>query len=169
MEKINWRHQYDEVTDTAVKAIAQLDFPFPSLTVQSYTDQVDLNTVLKRFGVDDMTPLQMASFDNSILGNPELFGDFTGERNVDLRGALEIAQAATESFNALPARIRRKFDNDPRTLHDWLLDKNNVEEAVTLGLLTKQAEPEAELGSEKRPFWTKWTDKPAATPPTKTP
>ena len=39
---------------------------------------------------------------------------------------------------ALPSRVRRRFDNDPAELMEFLADEANREEAVMLGLIEKE-------------------------------
>lgn len=100
-------------------------FTEPTLTKQSFRDECDINNVMKQFertGVID--------------GNNNLhptYGDFS---NVDDYHEAQIKIArATESFDALPVRIRVRFNHDPADLVDFMSDPKNAEEAKDLGLI----------------------------------
>jgi phage internal scaffolding protein len=47
--------------------------------------------------------------------------------------------AAQDEFEALPAQIRARFDNDPANLIEFLENENNRPEAEELGLVEKAA------------------------------
>lgn len=97
----------------------------PSLTQQQFTDDVDVNKIVSR----------ATSQGVPILGHEKkpLFGDFT--QLPDLRSALLIAKEGQEAFMSLDAEVRKKFDNDPAKMFEWLNNPQNREEAVKLGLV----------------------------------
>ena len=43
---------------------------------------------------------------------------------------------AEEQFGALPANVRREFDNDPGKMLEFIQDPDNYERGVELGLFT---------------------------------
>jgi phage internal scaffolding protein len=61
------------------------------------------------------------------------YGDFSGV--VDYHTAMNAILAAEEQFDALPAQMRARFDNDPAKLIDFLENDNNRSEAEALGLV----------------------------------
>jgi len=65
------------------------------------------------------------------------YGDFTGIG--DYHTALNRVIAAQDEFEALPAQIRARFNNDPAELIAFLDDDNNRPEAESLGLVDKAA------------------------------
>lgn len=72
------------------------------LTQQHFADEVDINTIVKRFGITGQAP----------FGNVNgVYGDFTGITDYD--SALERIDTAKEKFMNLPPEIREKFGNDP--------------------------------------------------------
>jgi len=97
----------------------------PSRTQQHFKDECDINYVLKNFGIDALavSPLQPR------------YGDFTDV--VDYHSALNAVIAAEDQFMALPANIRKRFDNDPSKLIDFMENPANREEAESLGLVNK--------------------------------
>ena len=96
----------------------------PSLTQQHFKDETDINNILRQFNVSGMLPEAPLS---------PRYGDFTGIG--DYHSALNAVIAAEDSFMALPAQLRARFENDPAQLIDFLSDENNRSEAEKLGLL----------------------------------
>lgn len=136
--KFTYRHQYDEVRDKREAAHSETVNEEPSMTQQHYTDEVNLNTIVQRFGIGDGAIVQ-PPFD------PKLYGDFT--EAIDFREALDIVRSAEKAFNALPADLRNKFENDPARLWKWIHDENNHEEAIALGLLKKTGNQSSDAAS----------------------
>jgi phage internal scaffolding protein len=100
----------------------------PSLAQQHFKDECDINTILERFNITGMLPQSTLS---------PRYGDFSGIG--DYHTALNRVIAAQDEFDALPAQIRAKFDNDPAKLIDFLNDEANRPEAEELGLVEKAA------------------------------
>lgn len=153
MPPINWRHQWDEAADAAERAATAIRDFGPSLTQQHHAKDADLNTIVKRYGITDgaIPPAAL---------NPQFFGDFTDA--VDFRDHMDRVRHATERFNALPADLRAMFNNDPVELHDWVMNPENAEEAVKLGLLVKQEKTPTNQQLRRNPE----TGREEAVPPT---
>jgi phage internal scaffolding protein len=100
----------------------------PSLAQQHYKDECDINNILQQFNITGLLP-------NSPL-SPR-YGDFSGIG--DYHSALNRVIAAQDEFDALPAQIRARFDNDPANLIEFLENENNRPEAEKLGLVEKGA------------------------------
>lgn len=94
-----------------------------SLTKQSEMEACDINVIMRKFGHGDL-PNKYVS--------PQ-FGDFSQVN--DYHTALNAVAVAHEEFDALPAAIRAKFQNDPYELLTYLNDSGNRDEAVKLGLI----------------------------------
>lgn len=75
------------------------------LVQQHMKDEVDVNTIVRRFGITGQLPLGP---------NTGIYGDFTDIFDYD--GAVERVRGARERFLKLPAEVREKFDNDPGKL-----------------------------------------------------
>lgn len=105
-------------------------FSKPSLTRQEFRDECDLGLLLKKFG---RTPEGRAALTNA-QGFAEgcRFDDVTAVP--DFRAARDAVNAANASFMALPAVVRRRFDNDPASFLDFLQNPSNLDEARRLGL-----------------------------------
>ena len=99
-----------------------------SLAQQHYKEECDINTILEKFNVTGLLPQAPLS---------PRYGDFTGVS--DYHTALNRVYAAQEEFDALPAQIRARFDNDPANLIEFLENSDNRPEAEELGLVEKAA------------------------------
>lgn len=100
----------------------------PSLAQQHFKEECDINTILERFNITGMLPQSTLS---------PRYGDFTGIG--DYHTALNRVMAAHEEFEALPAQIRARFQNNPAQLIEFLADEKNRPEAEELGLVEKAA------------------------------
>lgn len=100
----------------------------PSLAQQHFKEECDINTILQKFNITGLLPESPIS---------PRFGDFTGIG--DYHTALNRVIAAQDEFEALPAQIRARFNNDPAQLIEFLDNENNRPEAEELGLVEKVA------------------------------
>lgn len=126
---INWRHQGDYKRDAEERAATDITCRDESLTMQSFTEDADLNVIAKRYGIDGQIPVAPI--------NPAMYGDFSDAP--DLREALDRTRDAKNKFMDLPAKLRARFRNDPSELWDFVNDPENWEEALRLGILAKPA------------------------------
>lgn len=122
-----YRVAYDGDPDNTAELCCVKDFG-ESLTQQSFTQDADINVLVKRFGLDN-AKLPVAPID------PRFYGDFTDVP--DLRTALDIVRDAENRFMDLPAALRARFDNQPGKLWDFVNDPINAEACVQLGLLAR--------------------------------
>jgi phage internal scaffolding protein len=97
-----------------------------TLTQQHFADETDINNILRQFNVTGLLP------ENPL---PPQYGDFTGIS--DYHTALNKINAAWSEFDALPAQIRARFDNNPEELINFLQNAENKDEAIALGLIPK--------------------------------
>lgn len=123
---IIWRHAYDRKRDAIEGDLAATRCLDESLTVQSFTEDADINTLVRRFGI---TGIPLANVTDEVV-------DTTNAP--DLRAILEARRAAANGFSGLPMKIRKRFHNSPEELWDFLNDPENVEEGIRLGLLTRR-------------------------------
>jgi len=98
----------------------------PSLAQQHHKDECDINTILEKFNITGLLPESPLS---------PRYGDFTGIG--DYHTALNRVIAAQDEFEALPAQIRARFNNDPAQLIEFLENSDNRSEAEELGLVEK--------------------------------
>lgn len=96
----------------------------PGATKQSFKDECDINTIVERFGLTGQLPENVRM---------PVSGDFTDV--VDFRGAMDSIVASREAFQAMPADVRKRFNNNPADFVDFCLDESNLAEARKLGLV----------------------------------
>jgi hypothetical protein len=105
---------------------------------QSFKEECDINTIVKRFGIGYEMP------DN--VRAPE-YGDFTG---VDSFHAMVNTVAHTrEQFELLPAHIRAFHNNDPVKYVEYSLDPKNRAQLKEWGLLSKEALERDRIAQER--------------------
>lgn len=95
-----------------------------SATQQSFADECDVNIIMARWAKTGIMPQG---------SRQSQFGDFTGAE--DYQSAMNAVIAAQNAFDALPANIRKRFENDPAQLLAFINDVNNRDEAISLGLI----------------------------------
>lgn len=79
------------------------------LTQQHPKEEVDINTIVERFGLTGQMPF-------GVTGG--FYGDFTGIE--DYESALGLVEGAQERFRALPPHVREAFHNDPGELIQYV-------------------------------------------------
>lgn len=103
----------------------------PSMTVQSFKDETDINNIVAR-AVSGSDILHV----NTRVAR---YGDFS---NIpDYQSALDLVHRAEGMFRELPANVRERFSNDPVKMVNFLQDTANRDEAVKLGLVAAPVVP----------------------------
>lgn len=105
-------------------------FTEPTKTQQQFESECNINNIVKRYR-------ETGVITHLAHENP-LYGDFS--EVPDYQHALAIVMDAEAKFEALPASLRKRFDNDPARMLEFVQDESNYEEAVALGLLRKKVE-----------------------------
>lgn len=106
-------------------------------TQQSFAEEVDINTIVKRFGLTGELPENIPQV---------MTGDFEGV--YDFQSAMDLVVQARESFMAMPADVRTRFDNDPHKFVDFTSDEKNFDEAVKWGLVRPEVIAARELKAQ---------------------
>lgn len=113
----------------------------PGLTDPSHREDCDINTILDRATKTGVMPG---------TNKQALYGDFSDVP--DYMAAQEIVLQADAQFAALDAKARKRFDNSPTKMLEFMADPDNLDEAIKLGLATRRAQtppPEAPLEPPK--------------------
>lgn len=100
----------------------------PSLTKQSFAEEADINTIVKRFNLTGQLPQDVRM---------PTYADFEGI--LTFHDAMNAVRDAQEAFFELPAELRSRFGNDPGAYVDFCSDPKNQDEAVKLGLAKPKA------------------------------
>lgn len=98
-------------------------------TQQQFADEVNINTIVRRFGLTGEVPNGIAM---------PMSADFTAA--TDFHTAMNLVRQAQESFMELPAATRDRFGNDPGAVLAFLENADNREEAIKLGMIAAPVE-----------------------------
>jgi len=115
-----------ELADGRKKVVTVNDEP--SMTQQQFKEMSDINRIMKKYHKGEMV--------NYLNRRPGVYGDFSKMPNYS--DALQTVIDAQESFMTLPSGVRKRFDNDPAKVIEFISDSKNYDEAITLGLVPKK-------------------------------
>lgn len=99
-------------------------------TKQADLESADINNIMRKFKKTGLMPV--------MNGHP-IFGDFSNVE--DFHTHMDKVVRFKAEFDMLPGQIRKRFDNDPANIIDWLADPKNDPEAVKLGLKDRSVLP----------------------------
>lgn len=146
-----------------------VDLPFPrkrersqyfcvgeSRTKQSHKDECDINNVMRRFE-------KTGVLEHTAKYEPQ-WGDFVNTPS-SFQEAMHQVQEAERMFMDLPAKLRKRFDNDPGQFIDFV-ENADIKELRDLGLAKPERPDRQAEGSPRAeaPQEAKAGGKPAQTP-----
>lgn len=123
----------------------------PSKTKQSFKKESDINHIMAKY--------QKTGLVTHINEHQAQYGVATG---IDFRTALELVREAQGMFDALPSKIRQKFDNDPSRFLTFVENPDNRDEMALMGLLK---EPHVPVSASEPVAISAPTEPTATTPP----
>lgn len=100
-------------------------FTQPSRTKQDFADECNINRIMDKYATTGVVTHLAA-------GHP-IYGDFSNV--MDYRESLEVVMNAEERFMSMPSDLRKRFDNDPAKMIDFIMNPANREECVKLGFI----------------------------------
>jgi len=105
----------------------------PSMTQQQFEKECDINNIIARYQkTGELTHLNQ---------NRGAFADLS--EITTYQDMVNQVMKADETFAALPAQIRKRFENNPQKLIDFLNDEKSYDEALALGLVNpRESKPE---------------------------
>lgn len=114
----------------------------PSMTRQSEKDSCDINVIMRKYQKTGVLPVKDRE---AFFADVSQMGDY--------QEAIERVRMADEAFMAMPAKLRKKFENDPAVFLDFCSNPDNRDELVELGLIEKEkpAEEVRPLAGEAEP------------------
>lgn len=127
------------VTPFNGRRVISVKFTEPTMTKQAPANEVDINKIMDRYLRTGEMPEP----------RPAHYGDATAVPSYE--EAMNIVNQGREAFEALPAKIRERFGNDPGQYLAFVDDESNYEEAVKLGLVAEKPAPVAEKPAEVVP------------------
>lgn len=100
----------------------------PSLAKQSFADECDINTIVRRFGLNGQLPVGVRM---------PTYADFLDVPTY--QEAMNAIIEANASFSSMPAEVRARFMNDPARFVQFCSLEENRAEAIKLGLVLPAA------------------------------
>lgn len=94
---------------------------------QADAKMCDINNIIKTYTKTGKLP--------DIVQRTFKYGDYASV--IDYQSSMEIIARSNEQFMSLPSELRNRFKNDPALMLDFLNDRNNLDEAIALGLCKK--------------------------------
>lgn len=94
-----------------------------SLTIQSQKKECDINLLVSKY--------KQGGIISHVNNMQAQYGDLTG---YDFHEYQNKIASAISSFEALPSRVRNRFQNDPALFLDFMNNPENLHEMVELGL-----------------------------------
>lgn len=101
-------------------------FKKPSKTEQSHLHEVNINDIIARYNRTGVLGDPFKEYSEGVFSDVSSIEDFHTAQN-------QMVEAKA-SFDALPSKLRKRFNNDALQLLDFLADPTNDDEAVKLGL-----------------------------------
>lgn len=121
---IRTRYGYDVNQLSHDTGLAIEDNEQNNRTKQEFAEEVDINTLLRRFHITGQLPENVRA---------PTYADFTEVH--DFHSAANAIAEANEAFEQMPAEVRYRFHNDPEQFVTFCDDPNNRAEAEKLGLV----------------------------------
>lgn len=101
-----------------------------SKTQQHFREQTNINSIIAKYRRTGFLPVMQQ-------GQP-MFGDFSsGKTYHEMVNQVKTAQ---ESFEQLPAEFKKKFEQDPAKMIDFVLNAENNQVALEMGLISPTIE-----------------------------
>lgn len=104
-------------------------FTEPSRTKQQFKGSCDINQIMRRYQETGVHP---SLFTKTNSGGISASVD----QNMTYHSMFQKVESIREEFNSLPSGVRRKFQNDPLQLLEFVSKEENREEAVKIGLIS---------------------------------
>lgn len=102
----------------------QIDFPLPTLTIQSPAEECEINNILAKYAK------------TGLITHVREGGRYEDlPPGTDYHEAMTLVIEAQQSFEGLPATIRKEFGNDPAAFLTFVENPENVQRMGELGLL----------------------------------
>lgn len=111
-----------------------------TLTKQSMAEECDINAIMKKYETTGMLP-------EMIEKNPQ-YGDFS--EPIDYMMSMNLVIHAQEQFEALPATVRERFQNQPEKFLEFTANPENQDELIRMGLATKKPDPIPDIKTEPK-------------------
>lgn len=110
----------------------------PSLTRQEFAEECDINTIMERYektgAISHVNRAEPVYLDTTLYPG--------------LQASMDAFREAGVAFNALPAVVRREFDNDPQKFVEFAVNPENLGRMREWGLAAPEKLPDAPMRVE---------------------
>lgn len=124
-----------KASSVKIKRPYALEFNDESRTKQSFKNEANINNIMARYNKTGVI--------DHLNSNAGSYGDFSTANSY--QDSLNLIISAQNMFDDLPAKIRKRFGNDPALFIEFVDTPGNLQELVEMGL----ASPEAVDASKK--------------------
>jgi len=114
-----YNYDRDAVSDATGTAC-----PEPTLAQQSFKDEVNINTIMRKFAMSGELPEKI---------RPVMLEEY--DEVFDFQTAMNTVRRAQEEFMKMPSGVRARFQNNPQIFTDFLAREENRTEAEKMGLV----------------------------------
>ena len=114
------------------------EFYTPAVLKQEFKDQCDINNIIKQFTLTGQISHISAKAATGV------FMDLPDDTSFE--SAMNVVAKANEAFDALPAKLRDRFNNDPADFLAFVEDPANKDELIQLGIRQRPPRPAPEAG-----------------------
>lgn len=104
--------------------------PAEDRTQQSFKDECNINFLMKRYEKTGVLPVGRQT-------RPQ----YVDATVINFQSAMERVAEVRGVFSLLDAKTRKRFENDPEQMLEFLADPSNLEEARRLGLVAPEEAP----------------------------
>lgn len=119
-----------------VKVTVECD-PEERVTKSEFKEETDINNIIARYKKTGILP-------QPVMEAARRYGDFSSVPTY--QEMFDRVHAAQEVFSALPAHVRKKFNNDPGEFLAASDTKEGLDLMIELGLATKRPDVDAKEG-----------------------
>lgn len=125
------------VSAYSAKNVVKLEFPEDeSGAKQQFKDECDINKIMSRY--------QKTGLINHVNNHSAQYGAATSQ---DFRESMELITNATQMFNDLPSKTRRRFGNSPEAFLEFM-ETADGDQLIEMGMAEPKHEIKEELDSE---------------------
>ena len=104
----------------------------PHMGKQEFKAECDVNTIVNQY---------MKTGDTALLNAAQKYYGDVSQMPTNYHEALNQVELAKTAFEALPSKVREKFNHDPGALIEFVKKAENYDQASELGLVPKREVP----------------------------
>lgn len=104
-----------------------------TMTKQNHKNECDINFIMSKYAKTGLI--------SHVANKAPQYGEY---ETIDYKEAMNLVISAQESFDSLPATLRKRFGNDPNEYFQFVHDPDNRDEMIKMGLIDPSKAPTTE-------------------------